>query len=160
MQQASTNMNDILFSAMSFLAMREHSVKELKDKLGRKFDSVALVDQVVAGLIEQNLQSDERFTQAFVAMRQRQAKGPVIIKIELREKGIAADLIARYVEESDPVWFVRARDLWRKKFHSVTPTDARERAKQMRFLQSRGFSSRHIQSIFTSVSSEDGWESE
>jgi len=156
MQEIPTNLGDIRFSAMSLLALRDHSVKELKDKLGRKFDSVALVDQAIAGLIEQNLQSDERFAQAFVAMRQRQGKGPVVIKMELREKGIAAALISLYVNENDPIWLAHARDVWRKKFRAAIPADARERAKQMRFLHSRGFSSRHIQSVFA-ASTNDDW---
>lgn len=156
MQQLLPTLSDIRMSAMSFLAMREHSVKELKDKLGRKFASVELIDQAIAGLIEQNLQSDERFAQAFVAMRQRQGKGPVIIKMELREKGVDAGLINLHVDESDSVWFELSRDVWHKKFRGAIPAGAQERAKQMRFLHSRGFSSRHIQAVFTTATS-DAW---
>ena len=61
-------MGDIRFGAMNFLALREHSVKELKEKLGRKFSSVELIDEAISGLIAQNLQSDERFAQAFVGL--------------------------------------------------------------------------------------------
>ena len=155
MSQASFSMGDIRFSAMNFLALREHSVKELKEKLGRKFSSVELIDEVIAGLIEQSLQSDERFAQSFVAMRQRQGKGSVVIKMELREKGIAPELIARFVDDTDALWSELARDVWFRKFRGAMPADSRERAKQMRFLQSRGFSSRHIQTVFVSTSSDD-----
>lgn len=155
MQQTLPSVSDIRFSAMSLLAMREHSVKELKDKLGRKFASGALVDEAIAGLIAQDLQSDERFAQAFVAMRQRQGKGPVIIRMELREKGIGAELIGRFVDDADILWFELAHEAWRKKFRGTMPADARERAKQMRFLHSRGFSSRHIQAVFTAATSDD-----
>lgn len=155
MQQVSPALSDIRFSAMSLLAMREHSAKELKDKLGRKFESVGLIEEAIAGLMEQNLQSDERFAQAFVAMRQRQGKGPLVIRMELREKGVAGELIAHFVEDADAFWFELARDVWNKKFRGVPPVDSRERAKQMRFLQSRGFSSRHIQTVFALTTSED-----
>lgn len=155
MQQTLPSVSDIRFSAMSLLAMREHSLKELKDKLGRKFASGALVDEAIAGLIAQDLQSDERFAQAFVAMRQRQGKGPVIIKMELREKGVDAGLIARFVDETDVVWFELVRDVWCKKFRGTMPSDSRERAKQMRFLHARGFSSRHIQAVFTAATNDD-----
>lgn len=148
-------MGDIRFSAMNFLALREHSVKELKEKLGRKFSSVELIDEVIAGLIEQSLQSDERFAQSFVAMRQRQGKGSVVIKMELREKGVAPELIARFVDDTDALWYELARDVWSRKFRGAVPADSRERAKQMRFLQSRGFSSRHIQAVFVPASSDD-----
>ncbi len=116
---------------------------------------MALVDEAIAGLIAQDLQSDERFAQAFVAMRQRQGKGPVIIKMELREKGVGAELIGRFVDDADILWFEFAYEVWRKKFRGTMPADARERAKQMRFLHSRGFSSRHIQAVFTAATSDD-----
>ena len=148
-------MGDIRFSAMNFLALREHSVKELKEKLGRKFSSVELIDEAISGLIAQNLQSDERFAQAFVAMRQRQGKGSVVIKMELREKGVAPELIARFVDDTDALWYELVRDVWSRKFRGAMPIDSRERAKQMRFLQARGFSSRHIQAVFVSASSDD-----
>jgi len=155
MQQVPSTLSSIRFSAMNLLALREHSAKELKDKLGRKFESVELIEEAIALLIEQNLQSDERFAQAFVTMRQRQGKGSLIIKTELREKGVIGELIARFIDDSDALWFELARDVWGKKFRSTLPVDSRERVKQMRFLQSRGFSSRHIQAVFTGTTSED-----
>lgn len=154
MQQELSKIAEIRFSAMNFLALREHSAKELKDKLARKYEQAALVEAAVKGLTEQNLQSDERFAQAFVAMRQSQGKGSVIIKMELREKGVTAELIAQFVDDADPVWVELARDVRSKKFRGAGPSDQRERAKQMRFLNSRGFSGGHIQGAF-SVTSED-----
>lgn len=156
MQQAPPTLGTIRFSAMSLLALREHSVKELKDKLERKFACVELVEEAIAGLVEQNLQSDERFAQAFVSMRQRQGKGPVIIKLELRDKGVGAELINQFVDDVDMLWCELARDVWHKKFRGTMPADLRERAKQMRFLHSRGFSSRHIQAVFA-VTTNDDW---
>ena len=155
MQQVPPTLTTIRFSAMNLLALREHSAMELKEKLGRKFECVGLIEEAIAGLIEQNLQSDERFAQAFVAMRQRQGKGPLIIRLELREKGVASELIAHFIDDSDTLWFELARDVWGKKFCGTAPADFRERAKQMRFLQSRGFSGRHIQAVFASTTSED-----
>lgn len=155
MQQEQPKFSDIRYSAMSLLAMREHSAQELKNKLERKFESPDLVESAVAGLIEQNLQSDERFTQAFVAMRQRQGKGPLVIKMELREKGVAAELIAQFIDDADPLWCELACEVRLRKFRGEAPTDARERAKQMRFLQYRGFSSRHIQTALKASSHED-----
>lgn len=155
MQQEAPSFTDIRFSAMNLLAMREHSARELKEKLARKFECAGLIDEVIAGLMEQNLQSDERFAQAFVAMRQRQGKGPVIIRMELREKGVADELIARFIDESDSSWIELARAVWCKKFRGAAPGDSRERAKQMRFLQARGFSARHIQALFTATNRED-----
>lgn len=155
MQQEQPKISEIRFSAMSFLALREHSAKELRDKLTRKYDQAELVGEAVKWLIEQNLQSDERFAQAFVSMRQRQGKGPAIIKMELREKGVAAELIAQFVDDSEPSWVELARDVRCKKFRGVVPHDQRERAKQMRFLHARGFSGRHIHGAFSAFSEDD-----
>jgi regulatory protein len=155
MHQEVPKISEIRFSAMNFLALREHSAKELKDKLARKYAQTEPVDEVINGLIEQGLQSDERFAQAFVSMRQRQGKGPVIIKMELREKGITTELITQFVDDADPVWFELACDVRCKKFRGVAPADQRERAKQIRFLHSRGFSSSHIHGAFSTINADD-----
>lgn len=155
MQQVLPTLTELRFSAMNYLALREHSAKELKNKLERKYGCVELIEKAIAGLIEQNLQSDERFARAFVVMRQRQGKGPLVIKMELREKEVASELIAHFVDDTDNLWFELARDVWRKKFRGALPVDSRERAKHMRFLQSRGFSGRHIQAVFATTTNED-----
>ena len=155
MQQEPPKISEIRFSAMNFLTLREHSAKELKDKLLRKYMQVELVEEAVSGLIEQNLQSDERFAQAFVSMRQRQGKGPVIIKMELREKGVAAELIALFIDDLDPLWLELVREVRSRKFRGIAVIDQRERAKQMRFLHSRGFSGRHIQAAFVAKLDDD-----
>lgn len=135
---------DVRLAALNLLAMREHSAGELVDKLGRKFSDPELIAQVITALKAQNLQSDERFAEAFICMRQRQGKGSVLIKIELRERGIDSSLIAALINESDVAWFRSAQEVRRKRFPEL-PTDAREKARQMRFLHSRGFACHHIQ---------------
>lgn len=138
---------DVRLSAMNLLALREHSKKELKDKLMRKYTQQELIDTVIARLVEQGLQSDERFAEAFINMRQNQGKGSVIIKMELRERGIASPLLTALVDEADGLWIQLAKEVRRKRFHQL-PVDSRDKAKQMRFLHSRGFAGRHIQAAF------------
>lgn len=145
MRSETSTLADVRFAAMNLLAMREHSVKELSEKLGRKYGDAELIRVVLADLSEQNLQSDARFAEAFVRMRQRQGKGPVLIKMELRERGVGAALIASAVNESDRFWLELACEIRCKRFGVVAPTDQRTRAKQARFLQSRGFSMAQIQ---------------
>lgn len=143
---------EVRFAAMNFLAMREHSVKELKEKLGRKYPAwPSLVATVVQELSAQNLQSDERFATAFIAMRQRQGKGSQLIRLELRERGISAELIASCLDDSDSLWQTLARAARHKRFGAATPTEQHERARQMRFLQARGFAGHHIQQAFSSA---------
>ena len=154
MEETAITVGDIRFSAMNLLALREHTVMELKNKLGRKFPSAELIELAVQSLIEQGLQSDERFTLAFIGMRQRQGKGPAIIKMELREKGVAAELITSFIDDADILWSELAIEVWRKKFRGAVPQDNRERAKQMRFLQSRGFTGQQIRAVFAATDGE------
>lgn len=60
------------------------------------------------------------------------------IRQELLDKGIAADLVAEAVAQLKDGDVEAARTLWRKKFGSV-PHDAAGRARQIRFMQGRGF---------------------
>lgn len=138
----------VQFSAMNLLAMREHSAWELQQKLQKKFEDVELIRQVIADLIERNLQSDERFTEAFIKMRMRQGKGPIRIQYDLKEKGVAAGLIANALESSDSLWLDLANEVRVRRFGTKLPSDHRDKAKQMRFLQYRGFGSEHIQRVF------------
>ena len=140
-------LTDIRLAAMNLLSMREHSMCELARKLGGKFPVPELIEQVIIDLRNQYLQSDERFAEAFIRMRQGQGKGSALIKMELREKGVAPYLISELINESDAVWAELARRVLLKRFHTA-PLDGKDKARQMRFLQSRGFVSRHIQAAF------------
>ncbi len=131
-------------SALKLLAMREHSRTELREKLSRKCADEPFLELLLAQLEEDGLQSDRRFAEAFVAMRQRQGKGPVLLKMELKQKGVSADLIAELLDEQDDCWLISARNQRSKKFGQSIPSEAKERARQMRFLQARGFSSGQI----------------
>lgn len=137
----------IQLSAMNLLAMREHSAAELRQKLQKKFGDFELVSQVVEDLTTRNLQSDERFAEAFVKMRIHQGKGPMRILYELREKGIAEELIAVLVDLSDQLWLGLAKEVCTKRFGTVSGASQQDKAKQARFLQYRGFAPIHIRGV-------------
>jgi len=95
------------------------------------------IEHVLTDLQGSSLLSDARFAEAWV--RSRSARdGLARLRQSLRQKGIADELIAASVGEL-PDELSRAREVWAKKF-GAAPTDAREWAKQARFLQGRGFS--------------------
>ena len=130
---------------MDYLARREHGRAELLNKLSNfGFDADA-ADDAVAQLVEDNLQSDTRFVEAFILSRIKQGKGPVKIRADLRERGIGGGVIENGLEEADQDWYASARQVRDKKFGSEQPADFNEKARQMRFLQSRGFDTDHIQ---------------
>lgn len=134
----------IRLAAMNLLAMREHSARELYQKLGQKFGHEELVGEAIAALTQENLQSDDRYTEAFVTMRRRQGKGPVRILQELKEKGISGDVINDHIDPADSCWFASAAAERQKRFGASKPGDMKEKARQMRFLQYRGFTQSQI----------------
>ena len=131
--------------AMDYLARREHGQGELLKKLTRfGFESEVAAD-AIADLIADGLQSDQRFTEAFVRSRINQGKGPGRIRADLNQRGIAAALVDEALTESGQDWYALAREVRLKKFGAQCPADFKEKARQMRFLQSRGFEADQIQ---------------
>ena len=137
--------------AMDYLARREHGRGELLDKLTRFGFDADVADDAVAQLVEDGLQSDARFAEAFVSARINQGKGPVRIRADLRERGLSGSAIDLALEEADEDWYALARDVRLKKFGPDTPSEYRDKAKQMRFLQSRGFEPDQIQAAVSAT---------
>ena len=106
------------------------------------------MESVLAGLRSEGLQSDARFAETWVHHRIERGYGPLRIRQELRQRGVPADLIDRYLDEKDPDWIARLSELRRRKYGTATPSSYREQARQSRFLYQRGFSSEHIRRLF------------
>ena len=98
----------------------------------------------LARLGDEGLQSDTRFAEAFVQSRINQGKGPVRIRADLAQRGIQDGVVEGALEASACDWFELAGNERRKKFGSLAPGDFKEKARQMRFLQYRGFEQDHI----------------
>ncbi len=138
----SASAKDLRLGAMNILARREHSRKEVRDKLLRKFDpAVELLDAVLDQLVADDLLSDQRFSEAFVRWRVGKGQGPVKIRMALRERGVDGDAA---LSECDVDWFALAVEVAHKRFGARPASDPKQRAKRMRFLQYRGFSGEQI----------------
>jgi regulatory protein len=68
----------------------------------------------------------------------------VRIRVELRERGVAEGDIEEGLQAADEDWAGIARETRRKRFGLSPPGDYRERARQARFLQYRGFSAEQV----------------
>ncbi len=135
-------------SAMDLLARREHSERELIRKLAtRGFDN-DLIETTIADLIAENLLSNVRFAESFVYSRFQKGSGPQKIHSELRERGIDDGLILDSIAEYELQWRDLVRQVREKKFGTAQPQDYKERARQMRFLQQRGFTADQISQAF------------
>jgi len=137
---------------MNWLARREHSLSELRDKLAARDFEPEIVAETVAQLAADGLVSDERFAEAFVTARMRKGQGPVRIRAELKKRGISAELVQLQVVEAGRDWFALASDVRARKFGAEIPPDFKDKARQMRFLEYRGFDGDQIQAAFNNNS--------
>jgi regulatory protein len=80
-----------------------------------------------------------RFTESFIRSRLARGQGPVRIRAELAERGVADEQVAELLRATDVDWLAKARAVRSKRFGASPPRDYRERARQARFLQYRGF---------------------
>ncbi len=135
-------------AALRLLTRRDHSRAELKAKLATTAESPEQLNAVLDVLQAERLLSDHRFaTQRVVARAGRY--GDARLKQELRQQGVSdEDITAALPEAGDEA--ARCRAVWARKFR-LPPQSVEERAKQMRFLQYRGFSSEVIRRVMRGV---------
>jgi regulatory protein len=140
---------DLRERALRLLARREHSRAELARKLENagfaRHDITPLLDAFEA----KTWLSDRRFAESWVADHRARA-GSVKLAYELRQRGVSDCIIEAVLADNRDSELDRARAVWQRKFGSP-PADAAEKAKQMRFLQGRGFSSPVIRQTLAST---------
>ena len=134
--------------AMDFLARREYGQLELIRKLADKGYERKVAETAVLKLTDDGLQSDERFAESFVQSRVNQGKGPVRIRLDLGQRGVSDSAIEQALAEADANWTALAREVRLRKFGMAKPVDFKARARQMRFLQYRGFEPDQVQAAF------------
>ena len=124
--------------ALDLLARREHTRTELQRKLAPHTEDPDEVSELLDELSKRGWLSDARFAESLV--HDKQAKfGATRLAYELRQRGVPDEVVREQLAELKGSELDRARQVWHSKFGAM-PEDAKARAKQMRFLQSRGFS--------------------
>ena len=103
---------------------------------------------VLTELARAGLQSDQRYTESYIHQRISRGYGPLRIRRELAERGVATDLIEQALEALDVDWFEAMAAVRVKRFGPAPPSDFREQSRQSRFLQYRGFSGEQISRLF------------
>lgn len=144
--------------ALRCLSRREYSRSELARKLAPHAESAEQLDTLLDRLVQEKLLSDERFAASLVHRRAQQ-RGASVIRHELRTHRLDDELVAAHVAElarSEPV---RARALWKRRFGSL-PTSTAERARQSRFLLSRGFSADVVRRVLAGSGDEHDCDDE
>lgn len=124
--------------AVAYLSRREYSRLELQRKLQPYAEDPSEIGRVLDELEREQWLSDERFAQALVHRKARR-QGAALIVQELRRHGLPDERVDTMRAQLQGTELERARLVWGKKFGGP-PRDAREYARQYRFLASRGFS--------------------
>lgn len=138
-------------TALAYLSRRDYSEREITQKLKTKGYPSDAIAQILAELVHEGLINELRFTENYIHWCRAKGWGPSRIAHELQTRGISAEMIAEQLKITDNAWFTEVRNLWQKRFKGKHPTDFKSRAKQMRFLQYRGFSREQILSLFKDI---------
>lgn len=128
--------------AIACLARREYGRAELRARLlgGYRRDdgpTPAEVDALLDELVASGLLSDARYAQAMVNRKQGTHSRRAITGT-LKRQGVGAETIAAALAEVSVDDAEAMRALWQRRF-GAPPLDDREKSRQVRFLQSRGF---------------------
>ena len=125
--------------ALRFLSRRDYSRQELRKKLLSYAESELQLDELLDELQKNQWLSDERYAESLVRRRTERFGSKKILE-EMRQNGLSDDVLNQYRDDlkaSDPRL---ASELWQRKFETISQ-DPKEKARQIRFLVSRGFSS-------------------
>jgi regulatory protein len=153
-------------NAVSLLARREHAERELRQKLFRKqsnekFDGCDSFEGAVSSVLERlkglGFLSDARYAQMLLRSRYARGFGPERVRQELQQGGLDNELIALSFEEFEEDWFESALRAREKRFGlGILDQDIKLKAKQVRFLSSRGFSFDQV-NYAIDAKEDDGW---
>ena len=140
--------------ALGLLARREHARIELARKLAPHAESAEELEALLDDLSAHRLLSDERYVEMRLNARGGRF-GNARLAHELRMQGVSDELVSAALAEGVDE-LTRARQVWQRKFgdnadkrveEESKEARAAERARQMRFLMSRGFSGETIRRV-------------
>ncbi len=120
---------------------------ELHQKLVQKGHDAEVVDEALEHLQNDGMLSDERYAEARANSLKNRGYGPRRLEMELREKRVPNAVVEAVMAQSRGGWTALARIARRKKFGAAAPQDFKNKARQMRFLQYRGFTPEQISQV-------------
>lgn len=138
--------------AIGLLSRREHSRSELRRKLAPHCEDPAALETLFDELQRGNWLSQERFAESLVH-RRASRHGLRRIMQELRQHELPEETLSEVAEKLRSTEFERARAVWQKRF-GAPPDDAKEYARQVRYMATRGFAADSVRRILAEVDSE------
>jgi regulatory protein len=133
--------------ALGYLSRREHSRKELSQKLRAHAESVEQLEAVLDEMEKLTFLSNDRFIES-VVHRKGQRFGVMKLKHELAGHGLDVEKVKIALAGAKATEYDRAKEVWKRRF-SQPPENMTERAKQMRFLAARGFSGEVVRRVLS-----------
>ena len=131
--------------ALRLLSQREHSRLELERKLAEHETEPGQLAKALDELQARGFISEERVVESVI--HRRAAKlGTARVKQELQSKGLSTEAMTEALEQLRNTELARAREVWARKFGEPA-TEPKERARQMRFLISRGFAAEVVRKV-------------
>ena len=145
MKDAPDTPGELRARALRLLARREHSRAELGRKLAPRAASPEALQSLLDSLEQKKQLSNERFAAERARVLSRKY-GAARIRLDLKSKGVGEEIVEGVALEGEAV---RAAAILARKYRS-SATTREERARRMRFLQSRGFSHDTIRKLLSS----------
>lgn len=146
-----TQQQTALHCGVGLLARREHSEFELRQKLNTREFNPDDIDTAIERLLDKDYLSDTRFAQSTCRYRVNRGYGWRYIANELKQKGVCSTIIQQLQNNCEIDWYLQAELAYNKRFGESSvkdPQDSqKEKAKKIRFLQYRGFSTDEIFAI-------------
>lgn len=148
----SENYQAIRAACLQYLMRREHSQRELLQKVSAKGFARQEIRPVIDELLEQGLQSDARFAESYARSRVHKGFGPLRIKAELQQRGVSDCPFEMAVEDIAGSWQELLAEVYSKKYGNETGLDIKEKSRRSLFLQQRGFPNELVRQLFKQLS--------
>ena len=136
----------ILHKGIDLLSRREHSIKELQNKFRQRDYPEDEMLEVIKYLVSNDYLSEVRFADSVYRTRMNKGYGKRYIENELAHKGVSQHDIESAADNLDIDWYNQAEIVYNKRFNAGV-IDQKEKAKRIRFMQYRGFSTDEILTI-------------
>lgn len=134
--------------ALGLLVRREHSRRELKQKLRQRGKETEEIESALETLSRQDFQNDERFAFALARSRQSAGYGPIRIRAEMAQHSLGSDVITKAIDVLECDWAAMADDLIQHRYAKKLQADPTQVRKAVDFLLRRGFDQK---TAFTAV---------
>jgi len=147
------NAKSLRIKIMNFLARREHTNKEIYEKLKNRVEDLNLLREEITKLMDEGLIHNKRFAEQYIYSRSTKGFGPLRIEQELNKRGVDQKISQELLNSKD--WSNFAKLALQKKKGSNILVDGKDILKIKRFLNYRGFNNFHIEEAFRLIGNQE-----